>query len=102
LRIALKKLRYATDVLAELYPPAAVERFAKRLKRLQDDLGDANDVRVGRDIVADLAKSSRRGAAVAAAGKALLDWHDRRLARRENKLEKHLDRLLDAAPFWIG
>lgn len=100
LRIALKKLRYAAEVLAELYPPAAVERFAERLKRLQDDLGDANDVRVGRDIVADLAKRSAHGAAVAAAGNAVLDWRERHLARRERKLKQQLDRLLDAVPFW--
>jgi inorganic triphosphatase YgiF len=102
LRIALKKLRYTTEVLAALYPPAAVERFTKRLKRLQDGLGDANDVRVGRDIVADLAKRSRPRALIADAGGAVLDWHGRRLARRDRKLEKHLDRLLDAQPFWTG
>jgi CHAD domain-containing protein len=102
LRIALKKLRYAAEVLAELYPPAEVERFTERLKRLQDDLGDANDVRVGRGIVGDLARRSETGAAIAAAGHAVLDWHQRRLARREKKLKKHLDRLRDAQPFWTG
>ncbi len=102
LRIALKKLRYASEVLANLYSPAAVESFTERLKRLQDDLGDANDVRVGRDIVADLAKRSEHGTAVAEAGNAVLDWHERRLARRERKLKKHLDRLLDAERFWAA
>ncbi len=100
LRIALKKLRYACEVLAELYPAGEVERFTRRLKRLQDDLGDANDVRVGRDIVAELAGRASRGRAIAAAGNAMLDWHERRLARREPKLKKHLDRLLDAECFW--
>jgi inorganic triphosphatase YgiF len=102
LRIALKKLRYAAEVLAALYSPAAVERFTRWLKRLQDDLGDANDARVGRDIVTDLAKRSERGAAIATAGGAVLDWHERRLARRQRKLKQHLDRLLDAEPFWTG
>jgi inorganic triphosphatase YgiF len=102
LRIALKKLRYATEVLAELYPAKACEGFGTRLKRLQDDLGDANDVRVGRDIVADLAGRSERSAAIADAGNALLEWHERRLAERERKLKKHFDRLLDAEPFWKG
>jgi CHAD domain-containing protein len=100
LRIALKKLRYATEVLAALYPHADRDRFEKRLKRLQDDLGDANDVRVGRNIVADLAGRSGHGVAVADAGQAVLDWHERRLTRREHKLRKHLGRLLDAGPFW--
>jgi PPK2 family polyphosphate:nucleotide phosphotransferase len=52
LRIALKKLRYAAELLEGLYDPAETQQFVQRLERLQDDLGDINDVRVGRDIVA--------------------------------------------------
>ncbi|HTW54022.1 MAG TPA: CYTH and CHAD domain-containing protein, partial [Stellaceae bacterium] len=52
LRIALKKLRYTAELFAPLYDPTEAKQFIHRLKRLQDDLGDANDVRVGRDIVA--------------------------------------------------
>jgi CHAD domain-containing protein len=102
LRIALKKQRYAIEALAALYPEDEVRRYTKRLKRLQDDLGEANDVRVGRDIVADLAKRPGRSGAIAAAGNTMLEWHERRLAGRERKLRKHLNRLRDAAPFWKG
>ncbi|MGE5270002.1 MAG: CHAD domain-containing protein [Thiohalocapsa sp.] len=112
LRIALKKLRYAAEALAGLYRRRAVERFLKRVKRLQDDLGDANDVRVGHDIVVDLAKNTAGNTpgnapgnaicdtAIAAAGEAVLHWHERRLAQRGRQLRKHLDRLLAAEPFW--
>ncbi len=100
LRIALKQLRYASEVLAGLYDADEVRRFATRLKRLQDDLGDINDVRVGRDIVAELAKSKGGAGAIADAGARVLDWHERRLAKREPRLRKHLDRLLAAEPFW--
>ncbi len=100
LRIALKKQRYATEALAALYPHCDVERFTKRLKRLQDDLGDANDVRVGRGLVAELADPADDGGAIAAAGNHVLDWHEHRLARHERKLRKHLDQLRDAEPFW--
>jgi triphosphatase len=102
LRIALKKLRYASEVLAALYREAEVERFISRLKRLQDDLGEANDVRVGRDIVAELAKANGNAGAIADAGNSVLDWHEHRLAGRQRKLRKHLDRLLAAAPFWAA
>ena len=102
LRIALKKLRYAGEVLAALYPEEEVERFTKRLKRLQDDLGEANDVRVGRDIVAKLARANGNAGAIADAGNSVLAWHERRLAGRERKLRKHLDRLLAAVPFWAA
>ncbi len=102
LRIALKKQRYAIEALAALYPEDEVRRYTKRLKRLQDDLGEANDVRVGRDIVADLAKPAAPRGAIAAAGNTVLEWHERRLAGRERKLRKHLERLRGAAPFWKG
>jgi triphosphatase len=100
LRIALKKLRYGAELLASLYEPNAVDRFVKQVKRLQDDLGKANDVRVGHDIVAALARPAARNGAIAAAGRRMLDWHERRLARGEPKLRKHLGRLFETEPFW--
>ena len=104
LRIALKKLRYAAEPLASLYDAGATEAFIKHLKRLQDDLGDANDVRVGRDIVTALAKAAggvpADAAAIANAGKRMLDWHQNRVAEREPRVRRHLDQLLDAEPFW--
>jgi triphosphatase len=100
LRIALKKLRYATEMLAGLYDRDAVRRFTQRLKRLQDDLGEANDLRVGRAIVAELTRSKRAGGAIADVGKIMLAWHEDRLARREPRLRRHLDRLLETTPFW--
>src|ERR1051325_368345 len=54
LRIALKKLRYAGELLSGLYDTGVVARFTKPLKRLQDQLGDANDLRVAREIIAEL------------------------------------------------
>lgn len=44
LRIRLKKLRYAAEFAAGLYPGRAAERYARRLARLQDALGHLNDV----------------------------------------------------------
>jgi triphosphatase len=99
LRIALKKLRYATEMLAGLWAADDVGRFTKRLKRLQDDLGDANDLLVGHAIVTELTKRNTAGA-IADAGAIMLEWHEHRLARREPKLRKQLGRLLEAEPFW--
>lgn len=100
LRIALKKLRYAVELLGGLYDSGEVEGFVRRLKRLQDDLGEANDLRVARDIVAELAWPARNNAAALAAAAAVLNWHQRRLAGREAQLRQHLARLLDAPSFW--
>jgi inorganic triphosphatase YgiF len=99
LRIALKKLRYASELLSGLYEEKAVEKFTARLKRLQDDLGDANDVRAAQDIVAGLACGGD-GTTIARAGKIVLDWHHRRLVERRSKTRKHLRGLLAAEPFW--
>lgn len=101
LRIALKKLRYATEVLGDLYQPDEAEQFTKRLKRLQDDLGEANDLRVAHDLVTSLAKPHGGGrGAIAQAGKCMLVWHEDRLAKREPRMHQHLDRLLETEPFW--
>lgn len=98
LRIALKKQRYAIEALAGLYPADAIARFTRPLKRLQDDLGEANDLRVGRDIAVRLAQS--KAGDIAAAADAVFGWHEHRLAEREPKLRQHLARLRDAEPFW--
>jgi CHAD domain-containing protein len=98
----LKKLRYSIELLAALYDNAEVERFIRRLKRLQDDLGDANDLRVAREIVAQLARPKRRVGPAAQAGEAVLKWHARRLARHEPQVREHLEGLLAAEPFWAG
>jgi len=100
LRIALKKLRYAAELLAPLYDAGATKQFTQRLKRLQDDLGDANDVRVGRDIVRDLAAPGHRSVGIAHAGHRILTWHQDRIAENEPQLRRHLAELLAAEPFW--
>lgn len=49
-RIAAKKMRYASDFLASLWPGDKAEQwqrqFSKALTRLQNDLGDLNDLNV--------------------------------------------------------
>lgn len=102
LRIALKKLRYTAEMLSGLFEPEAVEQFIKPLKRLQDELGDANDVHVGRHIVAALTKGRGGQTSIPVAGKSVLDWHEDRLAKREPSVRKRLDTLLVTEAFWAG
>lgn len=100
LRIALKKLRYSTELLGSLYDPAETRQFVQRLKRLQDDLGDINDVRAGRSIVASMIRPGVRSTGIAHAGHRLLAWHKQRLGRNEHRLRHHLKELLHAPRFW--
>ena len=114
LRIALKKLRYTAEALGSLYDPPAVEIFVHRLKKLQDDLGDANDLQVGRHIVAALARSQAEAPSdteardglgagatgIALAGRRVLAWHRRRLAGNESATAHQLLQLIETEPFW--
>ena len=99
LRIAAKKLRYTMELLGGLFDQDDLQEFMKRLKRLQDDLGYANDVRVAHDILPELCAGARRGP-VARAGARLFEWHERALAEAERTLRKRLDRVNRATPFW--
>ncbi len=102
LRIALKKLRYAAELFAGIHDLDAAKLFIQRLKKLQDDLGDANDVSTARDIVDELAPGGKRVTGVAHAGRRVIKWHEHRVAENEPELRRHLEQLLDAEPFWQG
>jgi len=100
LRIALKQLRYAAELVGGLYDADRTRPFIQRLKRLQDELGDANDVRVGRDIVDKLAPPGRRSTGIGHAGRRVLAWHKHRLAKNQDNLRHHFEALLATQPFW--
>ncbi|KAA2212771.1 CYTH and CHAD domain-containing protein [Teichococcus oryzae] len=99
LRLEAKKLRYASELFAPLWPGRTAKRFLKRLSALQEALGLSNDAVVARERVASLAGPGgaptwaiglAEGWALAAAQdmrpRALKTW--RRFARRD--------------PFWAG
>lgn len=46
LRIDCKKLRYLLEFFSSLFPAQAMQRLVEQLKRLQDNLGDFNDLSV--------------------------------------------------------
>jgi CHAD domain-containing protein len=77
-RIRAKRLRYALDACASLFPAKRVKPFASALSELQDALGDANDARVGRALLAEL----RVPRALAGTGVAALDQAEARATRR--------------------
>jgi CHAD domain-containing protein len=85
-----EEIAHAAELLGSLYDPAETQHFVKRLERLQDDLGDINDVRVGRDIVAMETGRNARTTGINHAGHRVLAWHKRRLADFEPQLRDHL------------
>lgn len=99
-RIAVKKLRYATELLGGLYDGRDARPFVSRLKRVQDELGYANDVRVAYGLVIELGRAATRADAVAEAGAQLLARHQRAVVEDEDGLRRRLRRLKRAEPFW--
>jgi triphosphatase len=100
LRIAVKKLRYTVELFGSLFDRDGLERFVGRLKRLQGDLGYANDVRVAHEFVTELFAQIEPRSPAAHAWVAVLEAHDQMLGNGERKLRGHRRRLNDAAPFW--
>lgn len=54
LRIEVKKLRYACDVLGSVFGERALRRYVRHLSALQQLLGDVNDAAVARQCVSTL------------------------------------------------
>jgi inorganic triphosphatase YgiF len=96
LRIQAKKLRYAAEGFSGLYPEKKVDRFVDRLKALQDQLGELNDIVTAEGLVEGLNLTPD---AAFAAG----DLTGLRAAKKPKliaRAAKALYRLEDAAPFW--
>jgi inorganic triphosphatase YgiF len=69
LRIAAKRMRYATEFLGSLYPQRRVKRYVKALSALQDTLGLLNDAAVAQGLLRELAQrqpAQALGAGIAA------------------------------------
>jgi len=56
LRIQCKKLRYLITFFRNIYPRTPMERIIRELKRLQDHLGDFNDLQVQREALGRFAE----------------------------------------------
>lgn len=61
LRIQGKKLRYAIEFFCSLFPQKDMAMVIKQLKRLQNNLGDFNDLSVQQDMLTDYLSSMRPG-----------------------------------------
>jgi triphosphatase len=67
-RIAAKKLRYASEFFSALCSPRRAKEFVRRLSVLQDDLGARNDARVADLLLAGLAHAGADPRVAEAAG----------------------------------
>lgn len=97
-RIEAKKLRYAAEAFSSLFPASAAHPFIARLKGLQDQLGELNDLATAEPMIAGLALSPD---AAFAAGE-LTGRHLAAKPRLVSQAARALDRFAEVKPFWAG
>ena len=102
LRIATKKLRYATEFFSPIYPIKQVRKFLKKLKKLQVVFGDLNDAVTVKAILTETHLLNGRDAGLQRAIGWMMGTSQAR-AEFGWKMAKDLWRDLDRArPFWRG
>ena len=100
LRKRLKKLRYAVEFFAGLWPEKRVKPFLKRLKALQEDFGALQDLATARAILSGPdAPAAADPGAQRAAGYALGRWEAASEAARASA-EAHWATLAKTERFW--
>jgi triphosphatase len=93
-RLAAKKLRYATEFFASMYPNRRTRDYRKALAALQDELGAWNDAAVAARLAGELA------GAESAAAAAFSGWAAARGSVRADALTDAWARFMKARPFW--
>ncbi len=101
LRIALKKLRYATEFFQEIHHRKRAHAYLAALKELQDRLGHLNDVAVAERLVDALGEraGAERGALVMGSGQ-VLGWLARGVAEAEPGVRAAWQAFAAREPFW--
>lgn len=94
IRIAAKKLRYATEFFATLFPSKRARVYRKALAVLQDELGAFNDAAVAPRVAAALAGPA------AAATVAIESWSAGRAGASGESLGATWSAFEATAPFW--
>jgi len=104
LRIAIKKLRYASEFFACLFarPKARkrMRRFERQLKRLQDRLGALNDIAVHHKLARKVVGRDGRKRQRAFAIGLVSGSEQARIAPLREAAVRAADRFGDARPFW--
>jgi inorganic triphosphatase YgiF len=101
LRIALKKLRYATEFFEALYTKKHTKPYLAALKDLQDGLGHLNDVAVAQRLLDSLVgEGDRSPDGLQRAAGLVLGWHARGVADLEPAILRSWQEFATGEPFW--
>jgi CHAD domain-containing protein len=97
LRIAIKRMRYAAEFFAPLYPRKAVQAYLRRMADLQQDLGMLNDLANAGPALAKCAEEEPQ----TAEGVAFVQgWHAPRLAALLQRMPDEIAALRRQERFW--
>jgi triphosphatase len=103
LRIALKKLRYAAEFFAPLYPRRKVGRYLKEVRWLQNHLGDLNDVANVRSVVGGLLREKGKkddDSTMRYAAGAMVGWYGAQVPHAVKHALKRTKTFRRVKPFW--
>jgi len=95
-RLAAKRLRYAAEFFAPLFPQRKARRYVGALEALQDVLGELNDASVAATLAADHAGPDATATAT------LRGWSAAQAALRAGALDEAWHHFAHARPFWAG
>lgn len=97
LRLRAKRLRYAAEVFAPLFPGRDTQRFLRRLAALQEALGHLNDGAVAAGLMRLLADQGGAGLA----GGMVRGFVAGRAGGTRQEIARAWKRLRKATPFWL-
>jgi triphosphatase len=102
LRIALKKIRYAAEFFASLFPPKDVTDYMKKLSDTQDVFGALNDSATVDEILTHIQKHAiMETSAEFREGAAFMEgWHVSRVGLAWKDAKGRWKRLAKSEPFW--
>jgi CHAD domain-containing protein len=101
MRKRLKTLRYAVELLAPLYPPKDVQRFAKKLRGLQDRFGYLNDVAVAEKLKLMRADGMAGDPDLQRAVGYVIGWHTARAEEAWSDTRSAWKQMKKTSPFWV-
>jgi triphosphatase len=103
LRIALKKLRYTAEFFAPIYRKREVRAYLKKLRALQNHLGDLNDAANVRGVVTALLRDKSRkdeDANMRYAAGAMVGWYGAQTPGAITSALKRYRKFRRVSPFW--
>jgi triphosphatase len=97
IRLRAKRLRYAAEIFAPLYPGKSTTKYIRRLATLQDRLGVLNDRAVAETLLADLGGNSGR---LAFASGLIMGFAGAHGGRTRERIARAWQKFHRLEPFW--